>query len=84
MKRHAGEHIGGEQALPVLVGNLEGVLDLEDAHIVDQNIDVAGGLDDFGDALGVAASPGAGYKTRFGQRGTDVAMAARHPLPCGR
>ena len=36
--------------LPVRVGNLEGVLDLEDADIVDQDVDLAGGLDDAGDA----------------------------------
>ena len=48
---HARQHIGGEQALPILVGNLERVLDFENTDIVDQNVDIARGLDDGGDAL---------------------------------
>jgi hypothetical protein len=49
---HGREHVGGEQPLPVGVGNLEGVLDLVNAGIVDQDIDLAGGLDHRGDAVG--------------------------------
>jgi hypothetical protein len=41
----------GEQPLPILVGNVEGVFDLEDPDIVDQDIDIARRLDDGGDAL---------------------------------
>jgi hypothetical protein len=49
---HAAEHIDGERPLPVIIWNREGVLDLEHADIVDQDIDLAGGGDDVGNACG--------------------------------
>ena len=47
---HAGQHVDVEHALPVLVGNGEGLPDFVDADVVDENIDRARGLDDGGDA----------------------------------
>ena len=47
---YARQHVGLEHAQPVLVGNCERILDLEDADVVDQDVDLAGGLDDGGDA----------------------------------
>ena len=80
---HAGKHIGREHPLPIFVRNVEGVLDLEHDRIVDQNIDIAGGLDDAGDTLGGGDIAGRRREARFGTRRGSLRSPARCPRPCG-
>jgi len=80
---HARHHIDLEEAAPVLVGDLEEILRLEDAGIVDEDIDIGQRLDEHGAAFGSrdigsnAADLGSRYRLLDpGDSSVDLLLAA--------
>jgi hypothetical protein len=63
---HARQDIGIEHALPVFIGDSEGVLDFKDADIIDQDIDIPRRLDDGCRPLGRGGVAGSGNQRGLG------------------